>query len=289
MITAELALDAKAELGEGALWHDGRLLWVDIEGCAVNRFDPVSGRNERWAIGQRVGTVVPRRVGGLVLAVHRGIGILDTETGRFELRCDPAGGREELRFNDGKCDPRGRLFAGTMGMTKPRVPGTLYRIEPDFSFAPVLEGTGTSNGLAWSADESTLYYIDTPTLAVSAFDYDPDTGAISNRREVVKFSGDEGRPDGMTIDADGNLWVALWGGSGVVCCDPRTGRVLEKVEVPALQTTACAFGGPELRDLYITSARIGLDEAALAERPFSGGIFVARPGVAGVPAFTFAG
>lgn len=289
MLTAELVLDVRAALGEGSLWHDERLLWVDIEGHTVNRYDPVSGRRESWNVGQRVGTVVPRAKGGLVAAAHHGVGFLDTKSGAFELFCDPEGGRPELRFNDGKCDPRGRLFAGTMGLEKPRVPGTLFRIDPDQSVTAVVGDLGTSNGLAWSADESTFYFIDTPTLEVSAFDYDADTGAITNRRTVVRFPEDGGKPDGMTIDSAGNLWVALWGGAGVVCCDPRSGNFLEKVEVPALQTTSCAFGGPGLRDLYITSARGGLDDEGLSKWPGSGGIFRARPGIAGVPAFAFAG
>lgn len=289
MIESKLALDSRSELGEGSLWHGDRLLWVNIEGCTVNRFDPVSGKNETWNLGQRVGTVVPRKGGGFVAAVHHGIGILDPDTGSFDVFADPEGGRAELRFNDGKCDPRGRLLAGTMGLTKPRAPGTLFRIDHDRSITRLVEGTGTSNGLAWSADGSTLYYIDTPTLEVSAFDYDLETGAVSNRRPAVQFSDEDGKPDGMTIDAEGNLWVALWGGAGVVCCDPSSGKILDKIEVPALQTTSCAFGGPELRDLYITSARGGLDDEELAKRPHSGGIFVARPGVAGVPAFEYAG
>ncbi|MGH8017764.1 MAG: SMP-30/gluconolactonase/LRE family protein [Opitutaceae bacterium] len=286
---AKLFFDARAALGEGALWWNDRLLWVDIESGTVNRLDPRTLANESWNIGQRAGTVVPRAGGGLVVAAHRGIGILDTTTGGFSIFADPAGGREELRFNDGKCDPRGRLFAGTMGISKPRAPGALYRIDREGSFTEVLGGTGTSNGLAWSADESTLYYIDTPTLEVSAFDYDAETGAISNRRAVVKFDGDRGRPDGMTIDADGNLWVALWAGSGVVCCDPRTGGILERIDAPASQTTSCAFGGPDLSELFITSAREGLSKSALENEPAAGAIFTCRPGVRGVPAFAFEG
>lgn len=279
---ADLIFNAQAELGEGALWHEGRLWWVDIEGCTVNRFDPSTGRNRAWHLGQRVGTVVPRQQGGMVAAVHRGIGILDIVSGDFSIFTDPEGGRDELRFNDGKCDPRGRFFAGTMGLTKPRAAGSLFRVEADRTVTRVLTGTGTSNGLAWSRDDRTMYYIDTPTLEVSAFDYDPDTGAMTNRRAVVRFDAADGRPDGMTIDTAGNLWVALYDGSGVVCCDPRTGRTLERINTSASKTTSCAFGGPDLRDLYITSAQA-------ADEPESGGLFVCRPGVQGVPAFSFAG
>jgi len=283
-LRAELIFDAHAELGEGALWHDGRLLWVDIEGCAVNRFDPARGLNESWAVGQRVGTVVPRaRRPELLVALQRGLAFLDPTTGRCEIFADPEGGNANLRFNDGKCDPRGRFFAGTMGLTKPRAPGSLWRLDPDRSFARVLTGLGTSNGLAWSHDQRTMYFIDTPTMEVSAFDYDPDTGAIANRRTAVKFSAEgTARPDGMTIDADGNLWVAMYEGAGVLGCDPRSGKVFARIDVPARKTTSCAFGGTDLRDLYITCART-------EGEPHTGALWVARPGPRGVPAFAFAG
>ncbi len=280
---AELALDAKAALGEGALWHDGRLLWVDIEGGTLNRFDPVRGANESWTLGQMVGTVVPRACGGYLVGAQRGVGVFDPATAQLKILVDPTGGRTEFRCNDGKCDPRGRFFIGTMALTKPRAPGGLFRIDADLRMTCVVEGTGTSNGLAWSHDRRTMYFIDTPTHAVSAFDYDEQTGAISARRTVIRFGEDEpGRPDGMTIDASGHLWVALYDGGAVVCCDPAAGTILERVEVPARRTTSCAFGGADLRELFITTGR----ESGERE---SGGVFVARPGVSGVPAFAFAG
>lgn len=286
---ADLLYDARAKLGEGALWYRDRLLWVDIEGCTVHRLDVRTLRDESWNIGQRVGTVVPRRDGGLVLGAHRGVGILDTQSGGFAIFADLEGGRDELRCNDGKCDPCGRFFVGTMGLEKPRAPGSLFRVDPDRTVTRVIEGTGTSNGLAWSSDQRTMYFIDTPTLAVSAFDYDPGNGAISRRRVVVDFRNERGRPDGMTIDADDHLWVALWGGSGVVCCDPRTGKVLERIDVAASHTTSCAFGGPDLGDLFITTAREGLDGDALEREPGAGGVFVARTGARGVAAYPFSG
>ncbi len=281
---AELIFDARALLGEAALWHEGRLLWVDIEGCTVNRFDPAVGRNESWHVGQRVGTVVPcsQRREFLVGAEH-GLGFLDPVAGRFEVFADPEGGKPEMRVNEGKCDPRGRMFAGTIGMRKPRAPGSLYRIDPDRSITTMLTGLGTSNGLAWSRDQRTMFFIDTPTYEVSAFDYDPDTGSMTNRRPVVTFPRErKARPDGMVIDADDNLWVAMYEGACVLGCDPRSGKILATVEVPALKTTSCTFGGPDLGDLYITCAHHDGE-------PHSGAIWIARPGVRGVPACTFGG
>jgi sugar lactone lactonase YvrE len=231
-----------------------------------------------------VGTVVPRRDRPeLLVGAHRGVGFLDPATSGFELFADPERGRPELRINDGKCDPRGRFFCGTMGLEKPRAPGSLYRIDPDRTITRMLTGLGTANGLAWSHDQRTMYFIDTPTREVSAFDYDPDAGTMTNRRPSVKFPSDTGvRPDGMTIDADGNLWVAMYEGACVLGCDPRTGRIIERIDVPALKTTSCAFGGTDLRDLYITCAHTDGE-------PHTGAIWVARPGVRGVPAFAFAG
>jgi len=282
-MNAELALDARASLGEAALWHEGRLLWVDIDAGTVNSFDPARGANESWSLGQMVGTVVPRACGGFIVGAHRGVGVFDPLTAQFKILADPAGGRSDMRCNDGKCDPRGRLFVGTIGLHKPRPPGAVYRIDPEWRATPVIDGTGTANGLAWSLDRRTLYFIDTPTREVSAFDYDEATGAITGRRAVVRFGDDErGRPDGMTIDASGRLWVALYEGGAVVCCDPLSGAILERIEVPASRTTSCAFGGPDLADLFITSGRAPTEAA-------SGGVFVVRPGVSGVPAFVFSG
>lgn len=280
---AELVLDARASLGEGALWHQEHLLWVDIEGGSVHRFDPATGRDESWQLGQAVGTVVPRACGGWILGAHLGVGVFSPDTGQLKILADPAGGHAEMRCNDGKCDPRGRLFVGTIGMSKPRPPGALYRIDPDWRVTTIVPGTGTANGLAWSADRRTMYFIDTPTREVSAFDYDEVTGTVSDRRPAVRFGEEErGRPDGMTIDANGNLWVALYDGGAVVCCDPRTGRLLDRVEIPARRTTSCAFGGPGLRTLFVTTGREATEAA-------SGGVFAVNPGVAGVPAFAFAG
>lgn len=282
-MNAELAYDARASLGEAALWHEGRLLWVDIDAGTVNRFDPSQGTNESWSLGQMVGTVVPRACGGFVVGAQRGVGVFDPLTAQFKIVADLSGGRTDMRSNDGKCDPRGRLFVGTIGLQKPRPPGALYRVDPEFRVTCVVEGTGTANGLAWSLDHRTMYFIDTPTRAVSAFDYDGCSGQISGRREVVRFGDEEpGRPDGMTIDSAGRLWIALYEGGAVVCCDPQTGAILERIAVPAARTTSCAFGGADLGDLYITSGR---DPAA----PQSGGLFVARPGVLGVSSFAFGG
>jgi sugar lactone lactonase YvrE len=289
----QLALDARALLGEGAVWNAAlqRLHWLDIEAHRVFTYDPATGENRACDVGQKVGTVVPRRGGGLMLALHEGFAALDLATGRLRLlprppEHDPA----VARFNDGKCDPVGRFWAGTMVLQKgPNPPGKLYRLDADGSMHVMLRGISTSNGLAWSLDRRTLYYIDTRWLRVDAFDYDDATGAIANRRPVITIPPGIGRPDGSTLDAEGMLWVAMWEGWGVTRWDPRTGRMLQSIPLPVARVTSCAFGGPELDTLYLTSARQGLTREQLAAQPFAGGLFQVKPGVCGLRAPAYAG
>jgi sugar lactone lactonase YvrE len=289
----QLALDARALLGEGAIWNAAlqRLHWVDIEAHRVFTYDPATGENRACDVGQKVGTVVPRRGGGLMLALHEGFAALDPDTGRLRLlprppEHDPAA----ARFNDGKCDPAGRFWAGTMVLQKgPNPPGRLYRLDADGSMHVMLRGVGTSNGLAWSLDRRTLYYIDTPLQRVDAFDYDDATGTIADRRPVIRIPPGIGRPDGSTLDAEGMLWIAMWDGWGVTRWDPRTGRMLQSIPLPVARVTSCAFGGPKLDTLYLTSACQGLTREQLATQPLAGGLFQVKPGVCGLRAPAYAG
>lgn len=288
---AELVIDAKAELAEGAIWDaaSARLYWVNINDGEVHRYDPATGDDRCLNVGQPVGTVVPRTSGGVMLALKSGFAHLDTETEALTLLCDPEEHDPTLRFNDGKCDPAGRFWAGTItGHDRPGI-ARLFCLFPDLTARTMLTGVTNSNGLCWSLDERTLYYIDTPTQQVAAFDYDKVTGEIGNRRVVVQVPADLGHPDGMTIDAEGMLWVAHWGGWSVNRWDPATGRHLKAILLPASNVSSCAFGGPALDTLYITTAREHLTAADLAEQPQAGGVFQAKPGVRGVPAFAFTG
>jgi len=288
----ELVHDGRALLGEGPIWdvRQGVLYWVDILGHALHLFDPVTGQDRAINVGQPVGTVVPRTAGGVMLALRDGFASLDLETEELRLICDPEAHLPDNRFNDGKCDPAGRFWAGTMRLAEDRTgAGSLYCLDRDLTVRKMWSKVTVSNGIAWSLDATTMYYIDTPTCAVVAFDYDLATAAIANPRPVISTPDGPGRPDGMTIDAEGMLWVAYWDGWSVVRWDPRDGRELARIAVPAARTTACWFGGPDLGDLYITSARAGLSETALAGQPHAGALFRARPGVRGLPAFEFGG
>jgi len=281
----------KSRLGEGALWdfRDRVLYWVDILESEVYRLDPAVGRPSSWQVGQHVGTVVVAEDGRLVLGLRHGFAWLDGSSGRVTPIIDPEPDNPDTRLNDGKCDPQGRFWAGSMVERGERGRGALYCLGADLSVNRKLSGVSCSNGLVWTRDQRTFYYVDTPTHRIDAFDYEPTSGDIAARRTVARVSHELGAPDGMTIDAEDRLWVALFGGGAVLCIDPRDGAVQARVEVAALNVTSCAFGGADLRDLYITTARVGLSEQQLAQLPHSGSLFRVTLPVAGVPAARFAG
>ena len=288
---AELLLDAKAMLGEGSIWHpkEKKLYWVDIEGKALHIYDPVTKEDKQFPVGARIGTVVPVQNGGALVALQNGIYKMDTKTGKLCFVNNPLPDTVGLRFNDGKCDPAGRFWVGSMGMDSRRKGASLYRIDKDKSIHTMLDSVSISNGIVWTTDKKTMYYNDTPTGTIQGFDYNDKTGEISNRRVVVRIPKGGGGPDGMTIDAEGNLWVALWGSGTVGKFNPLTGELLQKIIVPAPNVSSCAFGGKNLETLYITTARAWVNEAKLKEFPLSGGLFSVKPGVRGVPAEFYKG
>jgi sugar lactone lactonase YvrE len=284
----ELVLDARADLGEGPSWDakSGRLLWVDIARGLVHRFDPATAADEVFDVGRPVGAAVPTASGSIALAIEDGFAILDPATRRLETIAAVAAAGTMM--NDGTCDPGGRFWAGTKDADGERPIGSLYRLDPDRSVVEVLTGIAISNGLAWSADGRTMFYIDSPTYGIDVFDVDPTTGDVSNRRRLVDLPRGYGLPDGMTIDEEGSLWVAFWSGSAVRRFAPD-GHLVSEVRFPVSQVTSCAFGGEDLSDLYVTSARIGLSPDALEDQPHAGGLFRLQPGVRGLPQTPFAG
>lgn len=283
MISIELAGNIHSKWGEGPVWWGGALYFVDIESHLVHRYDPVTGDEKSWDVGQRVGTVVPRESGGLVAGGDDGLFFLDEDTGAVTAIADPEPDKPDNRFNDGKCSPDGRFFAGTISLVKKTGDARLYRLDPDLTLHEAFGPVTNSNGIIWSLDGKQVYYIDTPRKEVLAFDY--DAGQLSGVRSVVSTSHLDSSPDGMTIDAEGKLWVAFCHGGCVVCFDPDTGAELRRVELPCLETTACAFGGPDLADLYVTT---GVHGKVVEEH--GGRLFVIRGlGIKGVPASAFAG
>ena len=287
----DCVLSARATLGEGACWFaaEQRLYWVDILQCEVHRFDPATGRDEMRKTPCHVSLVQPTTRGDLVLGTRDGIARMDFNSGKFTLLCDPEAEIPDNRFNDGKPDPRGRLFAGTITYDGSDKKAALWRIEPDLSFTKLIDQAGNSNGLGWSPDQKTFYWTDTKTGCVFAFDYDAGCGDISNRRTVVEADKSLGRPDGLAVDAEGFLWTALWAGHGVARWNPATGEMAAKVECPAANCTCPAFGGKDLEILYFTTAQKGREEAESSPEPEAGNIFAARVGVKGLAGFAFAG
>jgi sugar lactone lactonase YvrE len=289
MPTAELILDARLLLAEGPVWLEGsgELLFVDIEGFAVHWLDPATGNVRSVDVGTHVGAALPDRDGGLVLALGGGLARLRAGGHRPEpiltLTDDPT-----LRMNDAACDRRGRLLAGSMPLDEETPTGTLYRIDPDMQVATLLTDVTVSNGIDWSLDDRTMYFIDSATGRVDRLDYDVETGAATGRRPLYTVGPDDGLPDGMCVDAEGGLWVALWGGSRVLGLTPD-GKPHTEIDVAASQVTSMAFGGDGYRTLFITSARTGLAEHVLADEPHAGGIFAVDVGVAGLPPTPFAG
>jgi sugar lactone lactonase YvrE len=283
MLEAEVVWEIRSELGEGPIWWDDSLYWVDINAPRLHVYTPATGEKRSFVLSEMTGTVVPRASGGLILAQESGLCAFEPETESSESLPWPADKPIVNRFNDGKCDPQGRFWVGTMGRDEPT--GSLYRIDPGFKVTEMLGGVRVSNGLCWDESRGRFYYIDSRTKAIDVFDWEPESGTISGRRIAARLpEGGTGVPDGMTIDTEGRLWVAVFRGRGVHCIDPDTGRSLEKVAVPVPKTTACWFGGKNLDELYITTASVGEDDASLQANPLAGSLFVCRPGASGHPA-----
>ena len=289
---AELVLNVRAELGEGPVWDaaSGTLYWVDLFAGVVHRYQPASGLTGSVEVGEIIGCVVPRQSGGLLAATASGIYHLDPATGAKTRVSAIEADRPETHFNDGKVDPAGRFWFGSIAVDRTSdVRGDLYSLEPDLTVTHRLHGVDNTNGMDWSPDGRTMYYIDSLTRQVTAYDYDAASGAISNPRPLVTLPEGTGVPDGMTVSVDGTLWVAHWGGARVTRWHPATGALLQTIAVPANLTTSCAFAGPALDELYITTARYQEPITALAAQPFAGGLFRYRTDTKGRPATVFPG
>jgi sugar lactone lactonase YvrE len=279
-LAAQLLHDGKAELAEGPVWHDGALWWVDILAGTFNRFDTASGINSSRATGDFLGAAFPTTHGDWLLARRHQMVRMDWLTGRMETLATLDGAQGRLRFNDGKCDPSGRLLLGTMHRDGATGAGALYQFSGG-GLNRVLDGVTVSNGMDWSPDGARFYYADSPTGRVDVFDYDPETGTMDNRRVLITVPSDKGVPDGLCCDQSGNIWLALWDGGGVECFDGSSGASLERIELPVKKVTSCCFGGSRRDQLFITTAWEGNDRARRDAEPLAGGIFVVQPGVCG--------
>ena len=288
-LSVDIVCDAHAGTAEGPLWDERRqeLLWTDIPGESIHFTDLASGKDSAVDVGTRVGCVVPRAGGGFAMGACQefllcGQDDLAHPDERVSLTEDTL-----VRVNDGKVDAAGRFWAGTAANDGRWGTGALYRLDAEHSAELVLPGVTCANGLGWSLDARTFYYVDTPTYRVDAFDFDIGAGTLSKRRIFARVEGG-GRPDGLCIDSEGCLWVAIWLGWEVRRYAPD-GRLLTRVKVPTALVSSCAFGGPDLDVLCITSASSYLMNRERAAQPHAGAIFACSPGVRGMPAAQFGG
>lgn len=279
--------DVACELGESPIWDDrfDVVRWVDLEHGLVHGHSASHDQLPPLDLGQKVGFVLPTGDDRLLAGLRDGFATVGLD-GQVRLEREVEIERPHMRINDGRADRAGRVWAGTMGIEDPQPEGALYRLDVDWSLTAQLSDLTIPNGIGWSPDDSTMYFTDSTWGRIDAFNYDLSTGQIGGRRPFAEIPGDNVIPDGFTVDMDGCIWVALWGGAAVHRYTPD-GKLDTIVRIPALQATSCVFGGSDRRDLYITSANLALSEGQLAEYPRSGRTFVCRPGAVGAPTESF--
>lgn len=277
-------IEIKSELGEGAFWdhRQQQLYWIDIVAKKVYIYDPASQKNRAFDTPSSVGTVVPKNKDEAVIALEDGIYMLNTNSGNITLLSDVEADMPFNRFNDGKCDPNGNFWIGSMHWEQSAPKANLYKVEPTGKATKMLDSVTISNGIVWTGDKKTMYYIDTPTGYIRAFDFDDKTSSISNERIAVVIPVSLGFGDGMTIDSEDKLWVGLWNGNAVARFDPLTGKLMRKIEVPAHNVTSCSFGGKNFDTLYITTSSLDMTEEETKKYPLAGYVFEVQPGVEGV-------
>lgn len=286
----DVVSDQKCLLAEGPVWDAKRKLiyWIDILNGKIHEYSHEEKSHRITDVHQMIGSLAICDDGNFIAALQNGIAFINRSTHEITPIADPETHLEENRFNEGKCDPAGRFWAGTMSLSETPNAGNLYVLEHRVMLVKKISGVTISNGMAWSPDEKTFYFIDTPTHEIDAYSYDKITAGISDRKTIIRIDEKEGAPDGMTIDNEGMLWIAHWGGWQVSRWDPTTGKKLYAIKMPAARITSCTFGGENLQDLYITSAQQGLTPDELKDQPLAGSLFVIyNCGFKGMPAVEF--
>jgi sugar lactone lactonase YvrE len=282
----------EAIVGESPLWHsqERRLYWVDIQGKKVHRFDPESARNETFNLPEIVTCLAFRRNGGLLMTLRKNFAFFDPGSGKLEILTAVEADKPNNRFNDGRVDPHGRFWAGTMGDPGWNQPvGSLYRFDPDQTVTPMCSRVICSNGTAWSPDGRTMYYMESFRYSIFAYDFDSATGSLTNRRTFAEIDRELGAfPDGLCVDAEGYVWSNEVGIGRVVRYDPA-GRIERQIRLPVPRAVGCTFGGEGLNTLFITSARETMTRQQLQNAPLSGSVFAVNPGVRGLAASFFDG
>ena len=280
----ECVWPAEAILGEAPYWCSDEqvLYWVDIDGKTVMRFNPVTGACETFSQPCEVGNIVKRADGGFIAGVESGLALLDGDLNNLEILANPEKALPNSRFNDGKCDRQGRFWTASLDRGEELPIGSLYCVSAQNDIAKVLSGLTVPNGMGWSPDDTIMYFTDSGHSTIYAYDFDSQSAAIKNCRDFAVVDAEHGVPDGLCVDAQGYVWSAHWGGGRVTRYDPD-GGVERVVDMPVQLVTSVAFGGKNLDQLFITSARYGLSDTQLADAPLSGGLFMLDPGVVGLP------
>lgn len=291
MYKAEHFLASQDKLGEGAVWNpeEQTLYWVDIEGHRFSRIHPTTRKYEIFEAGDAIGVLAMRATGGLIMATKHGLASWDFTVNRLTYLGDPEAGQERKRFNDGAIDSAGRFWAATMVEVGARTPdGVLYRFDPDGSVHSMETGLLVPNGIGWSPDNRLMYFTDSDVHTIFVYDFDAESGAISNRRPLIVTSHEPGVPDGLIVDDEGFIWSARWGAGKVVRYDPK-GRPVSEILLPVLHPTSCAFGGPRRDELFITSAWTALDAQQRPNYPLAGDLFHVKTDVTGPARLKFLG
>ncbi len=279
------------QIGESPVWSaaEQALYWVEVEGRRVHRWHAVSGTRSEWAMPEATGCVALRRWGGVIAATRTGFVFLDTRDGSIAPIADPEAHLEGNRFNDGKVDRRGRFFAGTKNIAnRPEPTGSIYRLDADLRVERIASGISCVNGIAWSPDDRTMYFCDTWLRRIYACAFDPASGTCGERRVFAEVPALAGYPDGLTVDAEGCLWNAHYGGWRITRYGPD-GRVERVIALPVQHVTSLTFGGPDCRTLFVTSASLRLTPEARSQQPLAGHVFAFEPGPQGIPEPAFAG
>ncbi len=292
VLEAECVAREEAIVGESPVWSpsEHRLYWCDITGQKIHRYDPESGKNETFHLPEPVTAIALCSLGSLLLSLKKDFALYDLESGQLTYRGDPEQDKPENRFNDAKCDRQGRFWAGTMDNVKWKSPaGALYRFDPDGTISCHQRNVCCANGMGWSPDNRTMYFTESFRYAVYAYDFDAETGTISNRREFASLDpASGGFPDGLTVDAEGHVWSVHNAIGKVVRYSPE-GKIECEVRLPVPRPCGCIFGGENLDVLYITTARETLTPEQISQYPLSGSLFAVNPGVRGIPETPFGG
>jgi len=286
----ETVLNYSCLLGEGPVWDAKQktISWVDIVNGQIHEFSPTKQTHKILELGEMIGSIALCTDGNYIGALENGFAFINRQSGEIKRIADPESHLPKNRFNEGKCDPAGRFWAGTMALSEESGAGNLYVLNDQLIYSKKIDGVSISNGLAWSLDQNSLYYIDTPTMEVVRFDFDKESGSISGKKTIIRMEEKQGYPDGMTLDKEGNLWIAHWDGWQISQWDPISGKQIGQIRMPVARITSCTFGGEHYQDLYITSAKKGLSESELRKQPLAGSLFVIKNcGCEGIPPFEF--